>query len=64
MNPPTSIGAPDGAVIEKLRWYADAGRETLLQVHMASARTGSVEEVLHWVDLGKKEFAASRNRPA
>jgi hypothetical protein len=60
MNPPTSIGVPESALRERMSELAEAGRGSALEVHMASARTGTVEEVLRWVRVGKEVFGRMR----
>jgi hypothetical protein len=64
LNPPTSIAAPDDLVRSRLGSIARGGAETVLQVHMASARTGSVEEVVHFVEIGREIFGARRGECA
>ena len=60
MNPPTCIGVPDAALRDRMSDFATVGRKCALEVHMASARTGTVDEVLKWVSIGKQVFGDSR----
>ena len=49
MNPATRIGVPREELAPVLRRIAAVGRTCVLEIHMASARTGSPEQVLEWV---------------
>lgn len=60
LNPPTNIGASAETVGESLAGFAANAKCAVAEFHMASARTGSVDEVLAWIELGKKTMHAAR----
>ena len=61
MNPVTGIGAPEKDLRERMAWFADAGRDCVLEIHMASARTGTPEQVLPWVKAVREALGAARS---
>ena len=56
MNPPTSIGVPEETLKTRMIAFAEEGRNCPLEIHMASARTGTVEQVVRWVRAGQAVF--------
>ena len=56
MNPPTCIGVSEAVLRDRMSRLAAVGRDCALEVHMASARTGTVEQVLQWVRVAKDVF--------
>ena len=56
MNPPTAIGVPEETLKTRMIAFAEEGRNCPLEIHMASARTGTVEQVVRWVRAGQAVF--------
>jgi hypothetical protein len=60
MNPATRIGVPRHELLPVLDRMAAVGRGCVLQVHMASARTGTPEQVLQWVRIATEVLGSAR----
>ncbi len=62
MNPPTCIGnVAESDLRAHLQTFAETGKDCIWESHMASARTGTYDDVMQYVKVGKEVFSKARS---